>query len=255
MTELTWILDPASGELVVEGLTAEEASALAGDLLPPAREVNCARPLATAPLPALGDPQAPRVRIARIYHGSVVDGPGRRSVAQFQGCERSCPACYIPETHPRDGGALLAVRDVLAALLDPAGAPRDGVTISGGEPFLQPHALLLLLQGLKVRRLHTVVYSGYTLEALARRPEPEVRAALRLADLLIDGPYLAALAGDAGEWRGSRNQRLIAHPGRILAGRLRGPQEPVAAQPGAGLDPRPRRTRLSPITTCLMEGR
>ena len=229
MTELTWILDPASGELGVEGPTAEEASALAGDLLPPPRPVNCARPLATAPLPALGDPQAPCVRIVRIYHGSVVDGPGRRSVVQLQGCERSCPACYVPETHPRDGGALLAVRDVLAALLDPAGAPRDGVTISGGEPFLQPHALLLLLQGLKVRRLHTVVYSGYTLEALARRPEPEVHAALCLADLLIDGPYVAALAGDAGEWRGSRNQRLIAHPGRILAGRLCRPLEPVAA--------------------------
>ena len=126
MSELTWILDPASGELVVEGLTAEEASALAGDLLPPAREIGCAVPLVTTPRPALGDPRAPCVRIARIYHGSVVDGPGRRSVVQFQGCDRSCPACYIPDTHARDGGALLAVREVLAALLDPAGAPAMG---------------------------------------------------------------------------------------------------------------------------------
>lgn len=228
MSELTWILDPASGKLVVEGLTAEEASALAGDLLPPARPVNCAWPLATAPLPALGDLKAPCVRIARIYHDSVVDGSGRRSVVQFQGCQRSCPACYIPETHPQDGGMLLPVRDVLAALLDPTGTPRDGVTISGGEPFLQANALLLLLQGLKARRLHTVVYSGYTLEALARRPEPEVHAALYLTDLLIDGPYVAALAEGAGEWRGSCNQRLIAHPGRILAGRLRGPHQPIA---------------------------
>ena len=222
MSELTWILDPASGKLVVEGLTAEEASALAGDLLPPGRAVNCARPLARAPLPVVGDREAPRVRIARVYHGSVVDGPGRRSVAQFQGCERSCPGCYVSETHPRDGGALLPVGDVLAALLDPAGAPCDGVTISGGEPFLQPRALLLLLQGLKARRLHSVVYSGYTLGALARRPRPEVHAALCLTDLLIDGPYVAALAEGAGEWRGSRNQGLIAYPGRILAGRQGG---------------------------------
>jgi anaerobic ribonucleoside-triphosphate reductase activating protein len=217
VSELTWILDPTSGELVVEGLTAEEVMALAGDLLPPARAVNCARPLSTTPLPAVTSPDWPCVRVARIYHGSVVDGPGRRSVVQFQGCERSCPACYVPETHPRDGGALLVVRDVLAALLDPAGTPRDGVTISGGEPFLQPRALLLLLQGLKARRLHTVVYSGYTLEALARRPEPEVRAALRRTDLLVDGPYVAALADGAGEWRGSRNQRLIPHPSTVLA--------------------------------------
>ena len=217
MSELTWILDPASGELVVEGLTVEEASALAGDLLPAAREVNCARPLSTAPLPATGHPDPPCVRVARIYHGSVVDGPGRRSVCQFQGCERSCPGCYIPETHPPDGGTLLPVRDVLAALLGPAGEPRDGVTISGGEPFLQSQALLLVLRELKARHIHTVVYTGYTLEALARRREPEVRAALRLTDLLVDGPYVAALSDGAGEWRGSRNQRLIANPARVLA--------------------------------------
>ena len=217
MSEITWILDPTTGQLVVEGLTAEEASALAGDLLPPARAVNCARPLSTAPLPALTAPDRPCVRVARIYHGSVVDGPGRRSVCQFQGCERSCPNCYVPETHPLGGGALLPVRDVLAALLDPAGTPRDGVTISGGEPFLQPRALLRLLQELKARRIHTVVYTGYTLEALARRPEPEVPAALRLTDLLVDGPYVAALADGAGEWRGSRNQRLIPNPARSLA--------------------------------------
>jgi anaerobic ribonucleoside-triphosphate reductase activating protein len=114
-------------------------------------------------------------------------------------------------------GALLPVRDVLAALLDAAGTPRDGVTISGGEPFLQPRALLRLLQELKARRIHTVVYTGYTLEALARRPEPEVPAALRLTNLLVDGPYVATLADGAGEWRGSRNQRLIPNPARFLA--------------------------------------
>jgi anaerobic ribonucleoside-triphosphate reductase activating protein len=155
------------------------------------------------------------VRIARIYHGSVVDGPGRRSVCQFQGCERLCLNCYVPETHPVDGGTLLPVPDVLRAVLDPIGAPRDGVTVSGGEPFLQFSALLRLLRGFKAHSLHTVVYSGYTLEMLARRPE--VRQALDLTDLLIDGPFVAALADDAGEWRGSRNQRLIANPARALA--------------------------------------
>ena len=51
MPELVWIIDPATGDLVVEGLEAEEALALAGDLLPPPVDLNCARPLATVPLP------------------------------------------------------------------------------------------------------------------------------------------------------------------------------------------------------------
>jgi len=56
------------------------------------------------------------------------------------------------------------------------------------------------------------VYTGFTLEALARRQDPAVHAALSLTDLLIDGPFVEALAEGAGEWRGSRNQRLIPHP-------------------------------------------
>ena len=101
-------------------------------------------------------------------------------------------------------------------LLDPSGEPRDGVTILGGEPFLQPVGLAALLGRIKARGVHTTVYTGYTLEALARRPEPAVRAALQLTDLLIDGPFVAALAQGAGEWRGSRNQRLIADPSTVL---------------------------------------
>lgn len=224
MTEITWIIDPATGELVVEGLTVEEASALAGDLLLPAREVNCARPLAASPLPAALGNDGPTLRVARIYHGSVVDGPGRRSVVQFQGCPICCPGCYVPETHDPAGGVTLGVAEVVAALLHPLGEPRDGTTVLGGEPFFQPQGLTALLRALKRHDVHTVVYTGYTLEALARRRDPEVPTALRLTDLLVDAPFVAALAEGAGQWRGSRNQRLIANPAMALAaggGRLR----------------------------------
>jgi anaerobic ribonucleoside-triphosphate reductase activating protein len=216
VTELTWLLDPATGALVVEGLTMEEASALAGDLLPAAWEVNCARPLATSPLPAAAGVGSLNLRVARIYHGSVVDGPGRRSVVQLQGCPLRCPGCYVPETHDSAAGVPLGVAEVVAALLDPAGEPRDGITVLGGEPFFQAQGLAVLLRALRRRGLHTVVYSGYTLEALAGREEPYVHEALRLTDLLIDGPFVRSLAADAGQWRGSRNQRLVLQPARAL---------------------------------------
>jgi len=105
------------------------------------------------------------------------------------------------------------------ALLDPVGEPRDGVTVTGGEAFSQPAGLAHLLHKLKARGLHTVVYSGYTLEMLARRRKAEVGEALHLIALLVDGPFVAALTDGAGEWRGSRNQRLIHHPARILDAR------------------------------------
>jgi anaerobic ribonucleoside-triphosphate reductase activating protein len=106
--------------------------------------------------------------------------------------------------------------DVLVeALLDPVGEPRDGISVLGGEPFAQPDGLAALLRGLKARDVHTTVYTGYTLGALLQQRDPAVREALQLTDLLIDGPFVPALADHAGEWRGSRNQRLIARPATI----------------------------------------
>jgi anaerobic ribonucleoside-triphosphate reductase activating protein len=215
MPILTWILDPATGALVAEGVTAAELSRLAGSLLPAPRRLDCARPHDNPPLPTATSADGAPLRVARIYHGSVVDGPGRRSVVQLQGCPIRCPGCHVPKTHDPAGGVTLRVPDILAALLDAAGAPRDGVTVLGGEPFAQPEGLVSLLRALKARTLHTVVYSGYTRAALVQRREGSVHEALSLADLLIDGPYVATLATGAGRWRGSRNQRLIPHPGRL----------------------------------------
>lgn len=113
----------------------------------------------------------------------------------------------------------MAVEDIVTLLLDPSGEPRDGVTVSGGEPSAQPSALLALLRELSARAVHTTLYSGFTLETLARRPEPDLRAALELIDLLIDGPFVLALSDSAGEWRGSRNQRLLASPSALLPSR------------------------------------
>jgi len=217
--ELTWIVDPAAGTAVVEGIAGDELAALVGDLLPPAREVNCARPLSSLPLSSGSDIAGPTLRVARLYHGSVVDGPGRRSVLQLQGCPIRCRGCYVPETHDPAGGVSLSVEEVVRGFLDPVGEPRDGMTVTGGEAFSQPAGLAALIRQLKAHGLHVVVYSGYTLEVLARRPEPEVRETLHLIDLLVDGPFVSALAVGAGEWRGSRNQRLIPHPARILVER------------------------------------
>ena len=221
MSELTLILDPATGELTVEGLSDAEASALAGDLLPPARPLNCARPLTSRPLPCPQEASGPTLRVARLYHGSVVDGPGRRSVVQTQGCVHQCRGCALTETHSLAGGVALGIEAIVAALLDAQGEPRDGITVTGGEPFLQPVGLLALLHRLKAHDLHTVVYTGFTLEALVRRVEPEVYAALNLIDVLIDGPFVAHLANGTGEWRGSRNQRVIYMPDEAARGRRR----------------------------------
>ncbi len=216
MNDVTWTIDRTTGSLVVEGLTLDEAEALGGELLGRVAELNCGKPLADNVLtPAKTAP--PLVRIAGVYHGSLVDGPGRRSVVRFQGCPLACRGCYVPETHSLTGGMSVSVAGVASELLGERGAPRDGVTILGGEPFAQLEALLALLRQLKRSAVHVTVYTGYTLEALAVRNRPVMTDAMQLIDLLIDGPYVQELADGAGEWRGSRNQRLIEQPARAFS--------------------------------------
>jgi anaerobic ribonucleoside-triphosphate reductase activating protein len=127
------------------------------------------------------------------------------------GCDLACPGCWVPDLHPAGAGTPVPVDVMADALLDPA-YEREGVSILGGEPFLQPEGLLALLRALRARGCADLVcYSGYTYEALLRRSarRPAIARALGEIDLLIDGPYVAALADRAGPWTGSGNQRAI----------------------------------------------
>ena len=212
MTDLIWILDPATGQLVVEGMAGAEVAALVGDLLPPGRELACARPPTWSPVATTTGFPGIFLRVARVYHGSAIEGPGRRSVVQLQGCPIRCPGCLAPDTHDPAGGMALGVADVVDAVLHPVGEPRDGVTILGGEPFAQPTGLLALVRSLRARGCgHVLCYSGYTYEALRSRAERQraIRDVLDEIDILIDGPFVASLAEDSGPWTGSANQRVL----------------------------------------------
>ena len=212
MRETTWIIDGVTGALTIEGLSERELREVASDLLPAPAHVNCARPVDVPPANhqrMMLARDEPTLRVFRLYHNSVIEGPGRRSVVQLAGCALLCPGCHSVETHSASGGVAMSITEITKLLLDPMGEPRDGVTVLGGEPFLQHENLPLLLRELKGLSLHITLYSGYTLEELLARPEPSVHETLALAEILIDGRFVAGEAKDAGEWRGSCNQRII----------------------------------------------
>jgi anaerobic ribonucleoside-triphosphate reductase activating protein len=188
--------------------------------------IACAAPPHVRTLaPATADEPAGGVcvRIAGYWHGSLIEGPGRRSVAKLQGCPLRCRGCITPDSWDATGGCAVPVARLAAALLDPA-HERDGVSILGGEPFAQPDGLLALVGALRARGCrHILVYSGYTLERLRLMAERRevIGAVLDRIDLLVDGPYVEALSDHAGPWIGSRNQRVIdlvatRHTGRVV---------------------------------------
>ena len=151
----------------------------------------------------------PPLRIAGCISDSIVDGPGLRYTVFVQGCPHHCPGCHNPETHPFEGGYLADVEEIVRQVgEDPL---LSGVTFSGGEPFCQAAALVALGRRIRALGKNIVIYSGYTFEELLQmgKKDPAVLALLQLADLLVDGPYLADERDLSLPFRGSRNQRLI----------------------------------------------
>lgn len=143
------------------------------------------------------------ISLSRVHFPVTTLGPARRLGIWFQGCSIRCDGCISADTWG-PGKRPLA----LAQLLDdiqPWLAEAEGITLSGGEPFDQPDALLALLGALRQRtRVDILVYSGHPLETL----QPLLQRAEGLLDALICDPFEQQQA-QTRVLRGSDNQRLI----------------------------------------------
>lgn len=238
--EIVFILEPDAGRVTVE--TSRVEAKLAKEIerdLGRGTALNCARPISKDEKLAAGksggvgaeDSDDKHLYLFRLYHDSTVDGFGRRSVVQVAGCSILCAGCFVPETHLRENGRLTSIEKIIQAI-DEHRTRHDGVTVLGGEPFDQAEGLRALVEKLKAKNYHVCVYTGYTLERLLAQEQESVNRVLGAIDLLVDGAFDRSLTRDAGEYRGSSNQRLILHPMRenenekrktdIIGKRLRG---------------------------------
>jgi anaerobic ribonucleoside-triphosphate reductase activating protein len=159
------------------------------------------------------------VRIAGVSRESVVDGTGLRSTIFFQGCHHACQDCHNPETWDPGGGTEVSLSKLLSMLkLNPL---IDGITFSGGEPFLQSPALVELAAHLKALGLNLWIYSGFTWEYLnSQSAQPSYKELLAFADVLVDGPFLMNVKEPGLSFRGSANQRIIKVQDSLAASRI-----------------------------------
>lgn len=95
-----------------------------------------------------------------VETGGTVDGPGVRYVLFLAGCPLRCLYCHNPDTqHMHDGTRTLAA-EVLDDIASTAGflkRAHGGVTLSGGEPLVQPEFCAAILRGAKAMGLHTAL--------------------------------------------------------------------------------------------------
>lgn len=165
-----------------------------------------------------------KVRINKVVAESYVDGPGKRSVVFFQGCPLACPGCQNKALWDKGGGQSVDVESLAAELGALAG--RGGnVTISGGEPTLQPGALATLVTLLKGRYGvgHIIVYTGFRFEQLLDISHPLyvwLYSVLQAVDVIVDGPFIREYDDPMITYRGSRNQRPIDVQATRAAGKV-----------------------------------
>lgn len=131
-------------------------------------------------------------------------GPGLRYVLWVQGCKQRCPGCIAEGAQNMEKGTPI---DIDALAIEIALSKADGLTISGGEPFLQARQLSKMLDIIAGKKdMGVIVYTGYTYEDLKKISDAKML--LSKIDLLVDGPYIRNL-DDGKSLRGSSNQRII----------------------------------------------
>ncbi len=133
-------------------------------------------------------------------------GPFDRFALWTQGCTFLCTGCMTPDSQNLNGGVRISVEDMAQTILNTPNI--EGITISGGEPFLQAEALYRLLNLVREKKdFGVIVYTGFTLEQLKAKDDFATNLLLESIDILIDGLFDENL-NDVVSLRGSSNQNI-----------------------------------------------
>ena len=132
------------------------------------------------------------------YRGSIVDGPGIRTVLFVQGCKRECEDCHNPSTWDFDKGKEFDIEDIVEELRKKC--LNKKLTISGGEPLLQYPAILDLVKILD--GFNIVLYTGFEYDDVPKELLPYL-------DYIKVGKYIKERGSTIIPFMGSNNQRFI----------------------------------------------
>ncbi len=120
-------------------------------------------------------------RIHSFESFGTVDGPGVRFVIFMQGCKFGCLYCHNPDTQDMVANCITATPEQAFERMQKFKAfyKKGGITVSGGEPLLQPTFVKELFQLCKGEGIHTAIdTAGVFLSQ-------EVKETLAYADLVL----------------------------------------------------------------------
>ena len=147
------------------------------------------------------------MQIDHVYFPITSLGPNQRIGIWVRGCNRNCYNCSNPELQFFDKRTETDIDEFFESIKD---VPFQGVTISGGEPFLQIKELRKLVQVLYEEKgiKDILIFTGFLKEELDRLESEDIEYIFSHIAVLIDGPYVEELHTEL-PLRGSSNQRVI----------------------------------------------
>lgn len=133
----------------------------------------------------------------------------RESVLRFlhRDVHITVPGCHNPQTHDFAGGEWKDTDEIIAQFQQ--NPLLKGITLSGGDPFVQPAACAELARAAHKAGKDVITYTGYTFEQLLSGKVPDAGLLLEETDILIDGRFEEEKKSLGLRFRGSSNQRAI----------------------------------------------
>ena len=153
---------------------------------------------------------------------NMVDGEGVRCSLYVSGCLFNCPGCYNRVAQNFHYGKPYTQQLEDQIIQDLSQSYVQGLTLLGGEPFLNTQVCLKLVRRVRKEFGHKKdiwSWSGYTWEELMQESADKL-ALLNYLDILVDGRFLEAKKDLTLQFRGSSNQRIIDVPKSLVQKRV-----------------------------------
>lgn len=149
-----------------------------------------------------------KLRLYMTVKNTNALGAYNRYAVWVQGCLRSCPGCISKDSQSMEGGYEKDIKELADDILNTDNI--EGITISGGEPFLQSEELVKLIKMIKSQKdLGVIVYTGFSIDDI------KDNELVKHCDLIIDGNYQEEL-NDGLSLRGSSNQNVCLITNRYI---------------------------------------
>lgn len=163
-----------------------------------------------------------RNKIADYKAFNFVDGEGVRNSIYVSGCPFNCRGCYNRIVQNFNYGVPYTEELEQQIIDDLKHDYVQGLTLLGGEPFLNTMVLIPLVK--RVREIYGNTkdiwsWSGYYYEELLQDTEDKIEL-LHLIDVLVDGRFDITKKDLTLQFRGSSNQRIIDVPQSLETGSM-----------------------------------